>query len=96
VPFDPQGRLSPILKRHGKLGSSAFVFSGPEGDYQNTFKTAWESLLLRANGHDTSRAKKGARVDREKLREIDLHWHDIRHEGPVDCWPTVSTSARSS
>jgi hypothetical protein len=34
-----------------------------------------------ANGHDTTRAKTGARVDREKLRQIDLHWHDLRHEG---------------
>ena len=46
-----------------------------------SFKTAWESLLLVANGHDTKRAKHGARVDREKLRQIDLHWHDLRHEG---------------
>ncbi len=50
---------------------------------------------------DTKRAKLGARVDREKLRQIDLHWHDLRHEGacrflsdgvdirtiPVDAWP---------
>jgi integrase len=45
------------------------------------FKTAWESLLLIANGHETKRAKPGARVDRAKLRQIDLHWHDLRHEG---------------
>ena len=75
------GRLAPILKRRGKLGPSAFVFGSPEGDYQDSFKTAWESLLLRANGHETTRAKKGGRVDREKLRQIDLHWHDLRHEG---------------
>jgi site-specific recombinase XerD len=43
--------------------------------------TEGESLLLVANGHQTKRAKPGARVDREKLREIDLHFHDIRHEG---------------
>jgi len=24
------------------------------------------------------------RVDREKLRKIDLHWHDLRDEGA--CW----------
>ena len=47
--------------------------------YQDSFKTAWESLLLRANGHDPTRARRGARVDREKLRQIDLHWHDLRH-----------------
>jgi integrase len=39
------------------------------------------ALLLIANGHDTKRAKPGARVDRAKLRQIDLHWHDLRHEG---------------
>ena len=47
----------------------------------NSFKTAWESLVLIANGHDTRRATPGARVEREKLRQIDLHWHDLRHEG---------------
>lgn len=77
VPFDPQGRLAPILKRRGKLGPSAFVFGSPEGEYQDSFKTAWESPLLRANGHDVTRAKKGAGVHREKLRQIDLHWHDL-------------------
>lgn len=81
VPFDPQGRLAPILKRRAKLKASAFVFGSPEGDYQESFKTAWESLLLRANGHEITRAKKGGRVDREKLRQVDLHWHDLRHEG---------------
>ena len=81
VPFDPQGRLTPILQRRAKLKPSAFVFGGPDGDYQESFKTAWESLLLRANGYEATRAKKGGRVDREKLRQIDLHWHDLRHEG---------------
>ena len=56
-------------------------FSGQEGEFQDPFKTAWESLLLRANGFDITRAKKGARVGREKLREIDLHFHELRHEG---------------
>ena len=32
-------------------------------------------------GYDPTRAKKGARVDREKLGQIDLHWHDLRHGG---------------
>jgi site-specific recombinase XerD len=53
----------------------------PAGEFQASFKTAWESLLLLAHGHDTTRAKPGARVDREKLGHIDLHWHDLRHEG---------------
>ena len=81
LPFDPQGRLAPILKRRVALGPSAFVFDSPAGEFVANFKTAWESLLLVANGHDTKRAKPGARVDRAKLRQIDLHWHDLRHEG---------------
>ena len=73
--------MAPILKRRVSLGPSAFVFGSPAGEYADSFKTAWESLLLVANDHDTKRAKPGARVDREKLRQIDLHWHDLRHEG---------------
>jgi integrase len=34
-----------------------------------------------AQGHDTKREKKGARVDRQLYRAMDLHWHDVRHEG---------------
>jgi integrase len=57
------------------------VFGSPAGEFVANFKTAWESLLLIGNGHETKRAKPGARVDRAKLRQIDLHWHDLRHEG---------------
>jgi integrase len=46
VPFDPHGRLAPILKRRAVLGPSAFVFGSPDGEFQDSFKTAWESLLL--------------------------------------------------
>ena len=81
IPFDPHGRLAPILKRRATLGPQAFVFGAVDGEFQDSFKTAWESLLLVAYGHDTRRARPGARVDREKLRQIDLHWHDLRHEG---------------
>ena len=81
IPFDAHGRLAPILKRRATLGASALVFGSPAGEFVASFKTAWESLLLLANGHDTKRAKPGARVDRAKLRQIDLHWHDLRHEG---------------
>ena len=57
IPFDPKGRLAPILKRRAELGPDAFVFGSPEGEFQDSFKTAWESLLLVANGHDTKRAE---------------------------------------
>ena len=81
IPFDPQGRLAPILKRRATLGRYAFVFGSPDGEFQDSFKTAWESLLLVANGHETKRVRPGVRVDRATLQRIDLHWHDLRHEG---------------
>ena len=81
IPFDPHGRLAAILKRRTQLGFDGFVFGSPEGGFQDSFKTAWESLLLVAYGHETKRVRPGARVDRDKLRQIDLHWHDLRHEG---------------
>lgn len=36
----------------------------PSASSRTSCKTAWESLILLANGHDTTRAKPGARVDR--------------------------------
>ena len=81
IPFDPQGRLAPILKRRKELGPAAYVFGGESGEFQESFKTAWETVLMLANGHDSKRTAHGVRVDREKLRQIDLHWHDLRHEG---------------
>ena len=53
----------------------------PAAEFLADFKTPWESLLLIASGHDPKRAKPGARVDRAKLRQVDPHWHDLRHEG---------------
>jgi hypothetical protein len=87
IPFDPEGRLAAALRRRGKLGPDAFVFGTENGEYVGSFKTAWESLLLVANGHDTKRAKPGARVDRGKLRQIDLHWHDLRHHAAPRIMP---------
>ena len=81
IPFDSRGRLAAILKRRGALGPNAYVFGSPAGTFQGSIRTAWESLLLVANGVGTRRQRKGARVSRENLDEIDLHWHDLRHEG---------------
>lgn len=65
VPFDPHGRLAPILKRQKALGPAAHVFGGLDGEFQGSFRTAWESVVLRAHGHDTVRTKTGGRVNRE-------------------------------
>jgi hypothetical protein len=71
IPFDPQGRLAAVLKRRAALGPYAFGLGSSVGEFQDSFKTAWESLLLVAHGHDTKRAKPGVRDDELKK------WMDV-------------------
>jgi integrase len=80
IPFEPRGRLAQLLKRRRFLGPQAYVFGGPTGDYQGTIRTAWESLVLLAHGIEPTRTKARGRVNRDELAEIDLHFHDLRHE----------------
>ena len=81
IPFNPKGRLAAILKRRATLGPDAFVFGSPTGAYQPTIQTAWETLKLLANGHESKSGKEGAEWNRQQLQRIDLRWHDLRHEG---------------
>ena len=51
------------------------------GAYVASLKSAWETLLLLANGIKPTRVGGGKRVsNRKALAQIDLHWHDLRHE----------------
>lgn len=36
--------------------------------------------MLLAHGIEPTRTRARGRVNREQLAEIDLHWHDLRHE----------------
>jgi integrase len=80
IPFEPKGRLADLLKRRRFLGPNGYVFGGRAGEYQGTIRTAWESLVLIAHDVEPTRTKRGGTVNRDKLAEIDLHWHDVRHE----------------
>jgi integrase len=80
IPFEPRGHLARPLKRRRFLGPKAYVFGGSAGEYQGTIRTAWESLVLLAHGIEPTRTKSRGRVNRQELAEIDLHWHDPRHE----------------
>jgi integrase len=80
IPFEPGGRLAQLLKRRRFLGPKAYVFGGVSGEYQSTIRTAWDSIVLLANGIAPIRTRARGRVNREKLVDIDLHWHDLRHE----------------
>ena len=74
-------RLASILKRRKELGPQAYVFGSSTASSWPASRRPGSHCSWCANGHQTKRTKPGARVDREKLRDIDLHWHDLRHEG---------------
>jgi site-specific recombinase XerD len=41
----------------------------------------WETLLLLSHGIEPAARSRGQRrLEREALRKINLHWHDLRHE----------------
>jgi integrase len=94
IPFDPTGRLSAVLRRRGTLGPDAFVFGTDAGERIESFKTAWESLLLLAHGQKCTREKPKGRVDRGQLRRIDLHWHDLRHHAESRIMPIAGEARR--
>jgi integrase len=81
IPFNREGRLAAILKRRSKLGPDAYVFGTEAGEYQPELQTAWETLRLLARGVQPRVTRTGAAWNREQLRQIDLRWHDLRHEG---------------
>jgi integrase len=81
IPFNPNGRLTAILKRRSELGPEAYVFGSANGTYQPNIQTAWETLRLLAHSIKPKPGREGARWNQEQLRRIDLRWHDLRHEG---------------
>lgn len=81
VPFDPDGPLAAILTGRARLGPLAYVFGTANGEYQPNIQTAWETLKLLAYGFEPRRGAEGEAWNRKCLQEIDLRWHDLRHEG---------------
>ncbi len=81
IPFNPKGRLAAILKRRRDLGPDAYVFGSASGEYQPTLQTGWETLKLLANDHTLKAGAEGIKENQKHLRQIDLRWHDLRHEG---------------
>ena len=97
VPFDPEGRLAEILKRRKALGAQAFVFGTDSGSKVSSIQQAWDACRMIALAGIEPRHKYGPSKNKKQqgnkqclgwtdacqkaLSEIDLHWHDLRHEG---------------
>lgn len=65
-----------------EYGPEAYVF-GECGARLTTVKRAWDTAVLKAHGYTPAWAP-GAKLTRESravLKAINLHFHDLRHEG---------------
>lgn len=73
------------LDRNGeRKGDDVLVFSNEAGEPLKTFKKVWVVAVLKAHGVGP-RWRKGAYKDlstecQQRFRDINLHWHDLRHE----------------
>jgi integrase len=67
-----------------KKPAEALVFSNEIGEPMGSFRTTWVLTVLRAHNIKPRWCKDGYRELRPeyygRFREINLHWHDLRHE----------------
>jgi integrase len=76
------------VDRDGNVRPSAqpLICDRSAGQPITTYRRTWEDAVLRAHGHEPrrERARPNAGVllpeFRAALQQIDLHWHDLRHE----------------
>lgn len=80
-------RLAAILKMAktdpaGKDYKPADYVFGEVGRQVDNVKRAWETCVLKAHGYEPAWQKTGlTAASRAALAAIDLHFHDLRHEG---------------
>ncbi len=80
-PWLEMARLDPAGR---ELPPEAYVFGNEVGEQVTFPKKAWETTVLKAHGHtpewEPGKGKLTAAC-RARLQAIDLHFHDLRHEG---------------
>jgi integrase len=88
IPISPRLRGVLDMVRHDPAGNdhpaSAYVFGNAIGERVGSPATAWENAVLKAHGQPVTRDKKTHALTpeaRAALDAINLHFHDLRHEG---------------
>ena len=76
-----------------------YVFGDEAGRRVKDIRTAWDNTVLKAHGVKVVRGHRGrvSAENRARLRQINLHVHDLRHEAgsrkfEVDRWPLHAIS----
>src|SRR5262249_20523779 len=82
IPFEAGSRLEKLLRRRAFLRPDAYMFGdATTGAYVANMKSAWETLLLLANGITPKRAASRKRSSNPAdLATSDLPWHDLGPE----------------
>jgi integrase len=63
------------------FGRAAYLFGDEMGGRIKTIRKAWHTAVLRAHGHEPTWEKTAlSAASQTKLKQIDLHFHDLRHE----------------
>ena len=67
---------------------TAYVFGDEIGAPTKSIKKAWETCVLKAHGYAPEWSRRGnsnalSSQSRAQLRMIDVHFHDLRHEGGI-------------
>lgn len=81
-----------------EFGEAHYVFGDEAGQQIKDMRTAWHNAVLNAHGIRPVRTRgRLSPACREKLRQIDLHEHDLRHEAgsrKLEAgWPLHAVSA---
>jgi integrase len=80
IPITP--RLMKLLKKRRFVGAEGYVFGDATGALVEDIKKPWNTVNLVAHGCKLEWTLGGNLSEQcwEDLREINLHWHDLRHE----------------
>jgi integrase len=75
-------RQKALPKGQEEWKQTDFVFGDAVGDRVKDIRTAWDNTVLKAHGVQVARGHAGrvSADNRARLREIDLNFHDLRHE----------------
>jgi integrase len=88
LPIGPRLGAELAMRQQGPDGKdhppTAYVFGDETGDRVGSVKRAWELTVLRAHGHTpiwvAGKPGRLAPESRAALREINLHFHDLRRQ----------------
>jgi hypothetical protein len=75
-------RLMDLLQQRRFIGSEGYVFGDEKGTLVEDIKKPWCTVNLIAHGRKVTWTASGNLSAKcwQDLRDINLHWHDLRHE----------------